>query len=589
MVRPKRICVFIVAAFLSLAALPAPACAGMPLVIEQVQVNLPDVRVFFSMPIDWGESDTAEAKLGGDELELRSVRRLDPQTDGAWCFYLVDCSGSVKAAQMEAIKAALRAAADEMNENDVFTLIAFGESVEMLLNRETDVQAIYAAIDTLRADQKETRFYDAVSAAVTLADDKEYALERKLLYAFTDSIDENLGGATTGELERMLDQTALPIYALGLDTGKKADLDAFGALARYSGGSIEIVSAGTLVERFASMSTYNRSAFVAEFTASTNIVSASHQPFEITFVGTTSVSSRDVAVKHWQPDVTPPTIASAKQLNEGTLRVDFSEAVQGENIASNYVVRDAAGNLLGIAAAASVASGTAAELTLANVPLSGTLLIECPGITDLSMEKNPVKGSCSLAFVGAKPEPSTTPALVTAQPAEPAKDDSAMPIGAWFALGAVLVVGMIAAIFAVIKKNGGLVMSDGKLHFGKDTVVEQLNADQNEVQVHFVSAQLPVLHMTVIAPSGDTHRLDLPVNQSAFFGRGDLCDVCFDDTEMSRQHFVIEARDDTFILSNLSETNGTLINGVPVRNPRRLISGDRIQAGQQVLIFSEEG
>lgn len=56
------------------------------------------------------------------------------------------------------------------------------------------------------------------------------------------------------------------------------------------------------------------------------------------------------------------------------------------------------------------------------------------------------------------------------------------------------------------------------------------------------------------------------------------------DTDASRYHAVIEPRQNDFIISDLGSTNGTFINGAPVRKERSLQHGDLISFGQGTRI-----
>jgi two-component system cell cycle response regulator len=70
-------------------------------------------------------------------------------------------------------------------------------------------------------------------------------------------------------------------------------------------------------------------------------------------------------------------------------------------------------------------------------------------------------------------------------------------------------------------------------------------------------------------------------------GRGHGCRVRIDDSALSRQHCRIVKKPDGFHIEDLGSTNGTFIDGEPVREPRRLDDGVRIQMGRDtVLKFS---
>ena len=67
-------------------------------------------------------------------------------------------------------------------------------------------------------------------------------------------------------------------------------------------------------------------------------------------------------------------------------------------------------------------------------------------------------------------------------------------------------------------------------------------------------------------------------------GRLPECDVVVSDPGASRRHAQIRRTDDTFVITDLGSTNGTLVNGTAVQQ-RELQEGDRITIGITVLEF----
>jgi hypothetical protein len=67
-------------------------------------------------------------------------------------------------------------------------------------------------------------------------------------------------------------------------------------------------------------------------------------------------------------------------------------------------------------------------------------------------------------------------------------------------------------------------------------------------------------------------------------GRLSECEVTIDDANVSRRHAEIRRDADVFTLIDLRSTNGTRVNGIPVRE-HRLASGDVITIGMTSLRF----
>lgn len=78
----------------------------------------------------------------------------------------------------------------------------------------------------------------------------------------------------------------------------------------------------------------------------------------------------------------------------------------------------------------------------------------------------------------------------------------------------------------------------------------------------------------------DTFRL----RATTTIGRLPECEIVLTDPGASRRHAQIVRRDDGFVVADLGSTNGTLVNGEPVRE-RALADRDRITIGSTVLEF----
>ena len=71
-------------------------------------------------------------------------------------------------------------------------------------------------------------------------------------------------------------------------------------------------------------------------------------------------------------------------------------------------------------------------------------------------------------------------------------------------------------------------------------------------------------------------------------GRSRESDIFLPDQWLSRHHAAIEQRDEAFWVNDLRSKNGTLLNGEPVADWRRLRPGDVITLGEHTLTFCAE-
>lgn len=82
----------------------------------------------------------------------------------------------------------------------------------------------------------------------------------------------------------------------------------------------------------------------------------------------------------------------------------------------------------------------------------------------------------------------------------------------------------------------------------------------------------------------------VPVNNEIFtVGRHPENDLCIADNRLSREHVRIEQYNDSFYVSDSGSSNGTTMNGAPLRAAALLRDGDRLNLGGAVEIKIEVG
>ncbi len=88
-------------------------------------------------------------------------------------------------------------------------------------------------------------------------------------------------------------------------------------------------------------------------------------------------------------------------------------------------------------------------------------------------------------------------------------------------------------------------------------------------------------------PTGDP--IDLPDGKATLvFGRSPKCTLVFDDALVSARHCEIGSDGTFWRVRDLGTESGTKVNGRPIRYPRALFDGDRVQFGRSELLFHSE-
>jgi hypothetical protein len=75
------------------------------------------------------------------------------------------------------------------------------------------------------------------------------------------------------------------------------------------------------------------------------------------------------------------------------------------------------------------------------------------------------------------------------------------------------------------------------------------------------------------------------LSEGALLGRGETADIRLEDTFASSQHARLVPQGDVMVLEDLGSTNGTYLNGEPLRGPQPLHVGDSIRIGDSEFTF----
>ena len=87
-------------------------------------------------------------------------------------------------------------------------------------------------------------------------------------------------------------------------------------------------------------------------------------------------------------------------------------------------------------------------------------------------------------------------------------------------------------------------------------------------------------------PDGSTRTYDLTA-PITILGRGTDCDLRLVDPGVSRHHAELRVEDGEVVLVDLGSTNGTFVNGQPVRRVM-LVDGTQVTLGRTTLVFRRD-
>jgi nucleotide-binding universal stress UspA family protein len=115
-------------------------------------------------------------------------------------------------------------------------------------------------------------------------------------------------------------------------------------------------------------------------------------------------------------------------------------------------------------------------------------------------------------------------------------------------------------------------------------VVEGEDPEAEKAGPHTQLLQMASEHDAELVVMGSKRR-PYPLSKDALsIGRLDACDIVLSDQGVSRKHAEIRREGDEWVVIDLGSTNGTIVNGKPVRR-HRLAEGDRIEVGETTIEY----
>lgn len=535
---------------------PAFAADDALVKIDQVYADLPEMQVYFHLldkngnaVHDTPSTDTVLLQYDNENAAVSAVRSA--AADKTQVYFLLDISDSMPTALFESIKAELLRHYQTRSENEQYTLITFGKEVAVCLEGDEPIETVEKVIKDLRNTDTSTVLYDAVSKVGELAAIRS-AYTRRIAYLFTDGEDWAVGGHTQAETQEVLRQSGIPVYAFGVSTARKQDLDKLSELARASSGAFTSVTSNSLSDAINQTETYVDSGYVADIVLKSNVIGMQNSSVVLQVNGASD--SRAISIKNWQADNVAPVITEA-WLEESALHISFSENIIGGIAAQDYTIT--AGTHTYPVASAMHISDSEVVLQL-SVPLyDGEYTIDVTNVTDTSAEQNALTESYRFVVDG---NPYTAAAFLT---------DNVL----WIILGLVVCAAVIAIIIVGTHRKQVPEISDNST--GTTAVEAKVSPEKFRI---YAAGGKPV-HLSICGRNLVRRDIDLCVAGTILIGRSASCDVSIDDAQISRRNTELTYRNDRFFVKNISQTNGTMLNGLMISGERELHSGDTIVLG----------
>lgn len=538
------------------------ASASEKLEIEQIIANMPVIEMYIRSEEEL-QSDDIQVWLEEEALEIDSIELYSEKNAPTDYFLLVDVSNSMPNNYCEEVKKALTEFTEAVSEVDKVILLSFGEEVTTLLTGDETYEQRKEAISKLHNKDNKTLLFEAIMQTADMAD----ALKnnhRKVVIVISDGEDFAVGTSTSEEAKAALNVRNMPVYAMGIKDTNMDNLNQFGEFARSLGGNLSIFSASETTDVLFDIKDAISNTWVVTLKADNNCVNNQLNTVKLDVLSTGISRSKEVMLSQYEKDTEMPAIESVEKTEANQLKVTFSEKVVGADLATSWNVLYDEKSLPVITAV--YTENNVITLTFEEELYTGTYVIQAPGVSDVSMEKNGVSDSFEIEIEGVEPTPKWL---------EFVKE--------WLWIICIGILGVCVIIFVFvwrkIKKNKGIVFVEGKASLANNVVERQ----------HVVLSDepgFPIALEILGGMSGEGNMVHTTIYKSLIVGRASFCDLSLEDSRLSRQHFALEHKEGEVYITDLQTTNGTFVNGVWIHNNHKLDNGDIIVAGSLKMKIS---
>lgn len=553
--------------------------------LEQYHANMPMIDLFF-YPTDFSGAPILDFVFDASEVEaylddqLLDVDVFECQDFVTTYVVVLDISGSVGKKYFENAKEALQRLVNKLDNNKLM-LLTMGEDIITRLDGSESIEDAHTIISGLElgTSNEKTNYYEGLNKAIDLAE--KMSGDRSVVVTISDGLNTKESSYNRQDTLERMKNAKLSMHAIGI--GRKDNAVALDDLKRFAeatNGFYTCIQAEDKESIDLVEAAYNRcfdiicSCKAIRLIAESNAVNGSILQIKISnSYGVNTLTIKDFSVDSWQVDKDAPYIVSIYVISPREIRIRFSEQMLYADQASNYSIKDENNLAIEISGVIYDSSTFSATISFASDLYDGNYSVLCFNLTDSSKQKNLLSTSDNTVFE---------------QTGNPRPIENKSEGLAWLICIPVLLVLLLAMmVILIILKTHKKDDSNKNDNFGQQNDIIQDCIGRESVVLNKIDGHNIVL--SIVERSGLCRTVPMFIANSCIFGRSQSeCDVCIDDSRMSRQHFAICCYGDTTLtIEDLNSTNGTVLNGVPLTDIRPLRVGDTIMAGNTKIIVEE--
>ncbi|MDO4987634.1 MAG: FHA domain-containing protein [Synergistes sp.] len=279
----RRITVSFFAVMLSCFLLLSPTdtaeAGSYTLKLRQFLADFPSATAYFEVKDANGNivtpSGNVVLNISDKSMQPENVRPFSRKDEGIAIVFLVDVSSSVSQRRFAELKNAMCVVIKQLKPKDKVAVVSVGEQVNVCQDYTSETKTLLYTVQQLKARDSQTSLNSGVISALKLAGIKNTSLpKRRMVILASDGMDDSASSATAAEVRDAIDETHVPIYTLFYDDAKKKsslrdkEAHSVGEYARRSGGTFYDLKAASFADVFKRIFSEEEKISVAEFNVS---------------------------------------------------------------------------------------------------------------------------------------------------------------------------------------------------------------------------------------------------------------------------------------------------------------------------------
>lgn len=193
------------------------------------------------------QQEDFSVSLGRETLQVTGSSTVAEEEVPVTILFLVDVSGSLDNRRMEDIKTVISGITGQLREQDRVCIIAMGDELRSS-GFLTDKEEIQAQTDALAVLKEDTNLYQGIEQSLQALQSDETAGAKKCLVVLSDGAEDNNYGITREEVNKAIQDSRIPVYTVGMPKNAEnaSQLDSvkvLGSFSRISAGGVHYVPA----------------------------------------------------------------------------------------------------------------------------------------------------------------------------------------------------------------------------------------------------------------------------------------------------------------------------------------------------------